>query len=178
MTIEGSIALVLGASSGPGITTVQRLATAGHRIYGTIRRGVQAGRPSFQLLPPDVTHDESVQEVVKPVVRQHGHIDVLLNNAGFGVAPAGAEESSIERAKAIPDTNFVGLVRMTRAVLPCMRRRAGVGKRLKEVLEGAGRPDVAAEIVSKPALAARPKFTTPPESPAGCDCRAGLRPSA
>ena len=157
MTIEGSIALVLGASSGPGEATAQRLATAGYKVYGTSRRGVQAGRPSFQMLPLHVTSDESVEEAVKPVVRQHGHIDVLLNNAGFGVAPAGAEESSIEQAKAILDTNFVGLVRMTGAVLPCMRRRAGVEKRVKEVLEGADGPDVVAEIVLKAAMAARPK---------------------
>ena len=131
MTIEGSIALVLGDSSGPGEATAQRLATADCKDYGTSRRGVQAGRPSLQMLPLDVTSDESVEEAVKPVVRQHGHIDVLLNNAGFGVAPAGAEESSIEQAKAILGTNFVGLVRTTGAVFALQatpRRRGGKGE--------------------------------------------------
>jgi len=83
------------------------------------------------MLPLDVTSDESVEEAVKPVVRQHGHIDVLLNNAGFGVAPAGAEESSIEQAKAILGTNFVGLVRTTGAVFALHatpRRRGGKGE--------------------------------------------------
>ena len=88
MTIEGSIALVLGASSGPGEATAQRLAaTAGYKVYGTSRRGVQAGRPSLQMLPLDVTSDESVKEAVKPVVRQHGHIDVLLNNPASALRP-------------------------------------------------------------------------------------------
>jgi len=74
-----------------------------------------------------VTSDRSVEAVVAEVVRRAGRIDVLVNNAGFGVAPAGAEESSTEQARAIFDTNFFGLVRMTRAVLPHMRQQ-GAGR--------------------------------------------------
>ena len=73
------------------------------------------------MLPLDVTSDESVAAVVKEVIRLEGRIDVLVNNAGFGVAPAGAEESSIEQARSIFETNFFGLIRMTRAVVPHMR---------------------------------------------------------
>jgi short-subunit dehydrogenase len=60
---------------------------------------------------------------VRELMRVEGRIDVLVNNAGFGVAPAGAEESSIEQARSIFDTNFFGIVRMTRAVVPHMRRQ-------------------------------------------------------
>jgi NAD(P)-dependent dehydrogenase (short-subunit alcohol dehydrogenase family) len=123
MKIKGSIALVTGASSGIGEATAERLATAGFEVYGTSRRGAQPGERSFAMLPLDVTSDQSVDAVVAEVIRQKGRIDVLVNNAGFGVAPAGAEESSIEQAKAIFETNFFGLVRMTRAVLPHMRRQ-------------------------------------------------------
>jgi len=123
MNTPGSIALVTGASSGIGKATAERLATAGYKVYGTSRRGAQTGRRSFGMLPLDVTSDESVQAAVNELMRLEGRIDLLVNNAGFGVAPAGAEESSIEQAKAIFETNFFGLIRMTRAVLPHMRRQ-------------------------------------------------------
>jgi NAD(P)-dependent dehydrogenase (short-subunit alcohol dehydrogenase family) len=123
MKIKGSIALVTGASSGIGEATAKRLAMAGYKVYGTSRRGAQSGQRSFAMLPLDVTSDESVEAAVRELIRLEGRIDLLVNNAGFGVAPAGAEESSIDQAKAIFETNFFGLIRMTRAVLPHMRRQ-------------------------------------------------------
>src|SRR5438046_3051955 len=123
--MKSKIALVTGASSGIGEATAQRLAMAGYKVYGTSRRGAQAGQRSFEMLPLDVTSDESVDAAVREVMRLDGRIDVLVNNAGFGVAPAGAEESSIEQARSIFDTNFFGIVRMTRAVVPHMRHQGG-----------------------------------------------------
>ena len=123
MKIKGSVALVTGASSGIGQASAERLAKAGYKVYGTSRRGVQAGQRSFAMLPLDVTSDESVEAAVRELIRLEGRIDLLVNNAGFGVAPAGAEESSIDQAKAIFETNFFGLIRMTRAVVPHMRRQ-------------------------------------------------------
>jgi len=125
MKLKKPIALVTGASSGIGKATAERLANAGYTVYGTSRRGAQAGQHSFAMLPLDVTSDASVQAVVREVIRLEGRIDLLVNNAGFGVAPAGAEESSIEQAQAIFDTNFMGIVRMTRAVVPHMREQGG-----------------------------------------------------
>lgn len=122
--MKNQIALVTGASSGIGEATANRLAAAGFRVYGTSRRA-QAGRPDYQMLPLDVTSDASVEAAVATVMQREGRIDLLVNNAGFGVAPAGAEESSIEQAQAIFDTNFFGVLRMTRAVLPHMRARGG-----------------------------------------------------
>jgi len=123
MNTKQSIALVTGASSGIGEATAQRLAAAGYKVYGTSRRGAATGARSFAMLQLDVTRDESVEAAVNEVIRLEGRIDLLVNNAGFGVAPAGAEESSVEQAKAIFETNFFGLVRMTRAVVPHMRRQ-------------------------------------------------------
>lgn len=121
--INAKVALVTGASSGIGEATAERLAKAGYRVYGTSRRGAQAGQRPFEMLSLDVTSDESVEAAVGEVIRREGRIDLLVNNAGFGVAPAGAEESSIDQARSIFDTNFFGLIRMTRAVVPHMRRQ-------------------------------------------------------
>jgi NAD(P)-dependent dehydrogenase (short-subunit alcohol dehydrogenase family) len=121
--MKNGIALVTGASSGIGEATANRLAKAGYKVYGTSRRGAQAGQRTFEMLPLDVTSEESVEAAVKEVLRLDGRIDLLVNNAGFGVAPAAAEESSLDQARAIFDTNFFGIIRMTRAVLPHMRRQ-------------------------------------------------------
>jgi NAD(P)-dependent dehydrogenase (short-subunit alcohol dehydrogenase family) len=122
---KSKTALVTGASSGIGEATAQRLAMAGYQVYGTSRRGAPAGQRSFAMLPLDVTNDESVEAAVTEVLRLEGRVDLLVNNAGFAVAPAGAEESSIEQAWSIFNTNFFGIVRMTRAVVPHMRQQGG-----------------------------------------------------
>lgn len=123
MKIETPIALVTGASSGIGAATAEKLSKAGYKVYGTSRRSPQPGERPYEMLTLDVTRDASVDATVDQVIRTAGRIDLLVNNAGFGVAPGGAEESSIEQARTIFETNFFGLVRMTRAVVPHMRRQ-------------------------------------------------------
>lgn len=118
------VALVTGASSGIGEATADRLAQAGFKVYGTSRRITSATR-SFEMLSLDVTSEESVAAAVRQVSQAEGQLDLVVNNAGFGLAPAGAEESSIEQARSLFDTNFFGVVRMTRAVVPIMRRQGG-----------------------------------------------------
>ncbi|QUY48630.1 oxidoreductase [Serratia plymuthica] len=117
------VALVTGASSGIGEASASKLLAAGYRVYGTSRRGSQVGTSPFPLLTLDVTDDASVEAAIEELLRLEGRIDILVNNAGFGVAPAAAEESSIEQAMSIFNTNFLGIVRLTRAVIPHMRRQ-------------------------------------------------------
>lgn len=117
------VALVTGASSGIGEAIAHKLQAAGYIVYGTSRRGAQAGQYPYTLLPLDVTNDASISAAVTQLVQQEGRIDLLVNNAGFGIAPAAAEESSLEQAKAIIDTNFLGIVRMSRAIVPLMRQQ-------------------------------------------------------
>ena len=121
--MNSKIALVTGASSGIGQATAERLAKAGFKVYGTSRRGAQAGARSFELLALDVTDDQSVRAAVDEIIRREGRIDLLVNNAGFSTAPGGDEESSVAQSQAIFDTNFFGTVRVTRAVVPHMRKR-------------------------------------------------------
>jgi NAD(P)-dependent dehydrogenase (short-subunit alcohol dehydrogenase family) len=117
------VALVTGASSGIGEAAARSLAEAGFTVYGTSRRAVAGEeRDAVTFLPLDVTDDESVAGAVREVLGRSGRIDVLVNNAGMGIAGA-AEESSIEQARALFDTNVFGLMRMTRAVLPHMREQ-------------------------------------------------------
>jgi NAD(P)-dependent dehydrogenase (short-subunit alcohol dehydrogenase family) len=123
--MKSKVAVVTGASSGIGEATAERLITAGYKVFGTSRRGAVGGQRSFEMLTLDVTSDRSVEAAVAEVMRSAGRIDLLVNNAGFGVAPAGAEESSTEQAQSIFDTNFFGIVRMTRAVVPQMRQQGG-----------------------------------------------------
>jgi NAD(P)-dependent dehydrogenase (short-subunit alcohol dehydrogenase family) len=117
------VALVTGASSGIGKAIAERLATAGYQVYGTSRHAATPGQRRFEMLSLDVTSDVAVEAAVNAVLRAEGRIDLLVNNAGFSVAPAGAEESSIAQARAVFDTNFFGVVRMIRAVVPHMRRQ-------------------------------------------------------
>jgi NAD(P)-dependent dehydrogenase (short-subunit alcohol dehydrogenase family) len=120
---EGKVALVTGASSGIGEVTAVRLAAAGYRVFGTSRRAAPAGQRPFEMLTLDVTSDASVKALVDEVIRRAGRIDLLVNNAGLGVGMAGDEESSVAQAQMIFETNFFGTVRMTRTVVPYLRRQ-------------------------------------------------------
>jgi NAD(P)-dependent dehydrogenase (short-subunit alcohol dehydrogenase family) len=125
--MKGKVALVTGASSGIGEASARRLAAAGYRVFGTSRRAAAAGARTFEMLTLDVTSVSSVETALGELMQRAGRIDLLVNNAGFGVGLAGDEESSVAQAQAIFDTNFFGTVRMTRAVVPHMRRQ-GAGR--------------------------------------------------
>ena len=120
------VAIVTGASGGIGEASARALQAAGYRVFGTYRRPPATRSPGIEYLACDVTNDESVKAAVAEVVSKAGRIDLLVNNAGVGLV-AGAEESSLEQAKSLFDVNLFGLIRMTKAVLPTMRRK-GAGR--------------------------------------------------
>jgi NAD(P)-dependent dehydrogenase (short-subunit alcohol dehydrogenase family) len=116
------VAVVTGASTGIGRATAKTLHRAGFRVFGTSRRAVADSPDGVTMLTCDVTDDASVAKLVDLVLANAGRIDLLVNNAGMGLL-GGAEESSIPQAQALFDVNVFGVIRMTNAVLPTMRRQ-------------------------------------------------------
>ena len=122
--------LITGTSSGFGRDTAETLFRAGHTVYASMRAAQGKNREAAEALRTlgiktvelDVSDDASVEAGVKNVLAEAGTIDVLVNNAGIGSAGV-TEAFTTEQAKAIFDTNVIGLLRVTRAVLPSMRRQ-------------------------------------------------------
>jgi NAD(P)-dependent dehydrogenase (short-subunit alcohol dehydrogenase family) len=123
------VALVTGANSGFGLACAQALAERGLRVYGTYRKPRKAGAlwnlarslPVFPILM-DVNQSPSVDRAVRQVLKREGRIDILLNNAGFVMAGFW-EDLSDEDIRDQFETNVFGLLRVTRAVMPAMRRQ-------------------------------------------------------
>ncbi len=120
-------AFVTGASSGIGKAAALALSRAGYRVIGTSRKAsADEVRDGIRVIACDVTSDASVAAAASLALAELGQIDLLVNNAGYAISGA-AEESSIEQVHALFDTNFLGVVRVTNAVLPIMRQQ-GYGR--------------------------------------------------
>ena len=121
--------LITGASTGFGRDTAETLAHAGHKVFASMRDPEAKNRAhadalrgqNIEVVELDVTDSQSVDRAVAAVIAKAGRIDVLINNAG--VAAAGVSEAfTPEQATALFDVNVIGLHRVTRAVLPELRR--------------------------------------------------------
>jgi short-subunit dehydrogenase len=121
MTNRSPVVLVTGVSSGIGRAIASAFAEKGFKVFGTSRNPqTTESVAGVELVQLDVTDDNSVSAAVSSVVQRAGRIDILVNNAGAGVFGA-AEETSISQAQELFETNFFGLVRLTREVLPYLR---------------------------------------------------------
>ena len=118
------VAIVTGGSSGIGAAAAEYLAAHGCTVYELSRHEKSGGSASVRHVTADVTDDTSVAAAVRSVLDAEGRIDILLNNAGFGISGA-AEFTPVEEAKRQLEVNFWGMVRVTRAVLPVMRSQGG-----------------------------------------------------
>jgi NAD(P)-dependent dehydrogenase (short-subunit alcohol dehydrogenase family) len=156
------IVLVTGCSTGIGLATARHLAARGDRVYATARNpdasaGLVAARASsanIRTLPLDVTDEASVQSAVKAVLDAERRIDVLVNNAGIG-AFGTFEFVPEDVARATFETNFWGVLRVTRAVLPTLRaQRSGIVVNISSVAGRIAGPAMGVYPASKFALEA------------------------
>ena len=116
------IVIVTGGTSGIGLATVKRLEAMGYRVNEFSRRASEAANH----LRVDVTDEAAVRAAVEEVIAREGRVDILINNAGFGISGA-MEFTSSEDAHRLMEVNLFGMDNMIRAVLPHMRR-AGRGR--------------------------------------------------
>lgn len=121
--MKNKVALVTGASSGIGQAIAELLSRSGYTVYGTSRKGSSSEQRNYKMIALDVNNEASTQAALKEVIQAEGRIDVVVNNAGFGVEAGGAEESSMAQMQQMFDTNFFGVVRVIQAVLPFMRKQ-------------------------------------------------------
>lgn len=121
-----SIILITGASSGIGYQTAKLLSENGHKVYGAARRLDKLETlKSMGVVPMylDITNEDSSVELVKQIIKIEGRIDVLINNAGYGSYGA-IEDVSLEEAQRQFDVNLFGVARLTKLVLPYMRKQS------------------------------------------------------
>ena len=130
-SVRRRVVLITGASSGIGKACAEHLQRAGYQVYGASRSALEAIEPpslgapaAIHPIQMDVTSDDSVERAVKLIVAREGRIDVVVNCAGYALAGA-VEETQSDEALAQMETNFFGVLRVCRAVLPIMRQQAG-----------------------------------------------------
>lgn len=147
---DRQVVLVTGSSTGFGRLISETLARHGHNIFASMRDPAVRNAPSaselralvgkeslsLHVVDMDVTNEHSVERAVASCVEEAGRIDVVVNNAGY-LLKGLAEATTVDQARSIMDTNFLGCVRVNRAVLPFMRKqRSGL---LIHVSSAAGR---------------------------------------
>jgi len=132
---EPKVALVTGSSSGIGFETAILLARSGYHTYASVRNIKKSKKItdmadkenlSLQFVELDVNNDNSVKDAIDKIVREKNRIDVLVNNAGYGLFGS-LEDMSLEEIKSQFETNFFGVIRVIQNSLPIMRKQQGGG---------------------------------------------------
>ena len=114
------VAIVTGGTSGIGRATALALQECGYTVYELSRRA--EGMPDIRHIVADITKEETLQAAVEQVLAVEGRLDLVVNNAGFGISGA-IEFTDTQEAQRLFDTLFFGMVRMNRCVIPLMRQQ-------------------------------------------------------
>lgn len=121
-----TVTLITGANKGLGYETARRLLAEGHTVYIGARSPERGERAAAELgahfVQLDVTDDASVQAALRTLGEREGKLDVLINNAGIGDPVTGADHLDVDLAVKTFDTNPLGVIRVTQAALPWLRR--------------------------------------------------------
>ncbi|MDK8183985.1 SDR family oxidoreductase [Paenibacillus sp. UMB4589-SE434] len=158
MDIKGSVVVITGASSGIGALTAQLVAEAGAIPVLAARSTDKLAQVSARIqgqhecVQLDVTNAEEVEHVMARIIETYGRIDILLNNAGFGLFER-ATDLTLGQFEAMMDVNYMGTVRCTKAVLPSMlERRSGRIVNVASMAGKIGSPKSSAYSASKHAV--------------------------
>ena len=128
---DPKVILITGCSSGFGLLTAARLASKGHHVVATMRNPDKSGAlfqevrtrgGNVDILPLDVTDKASVARAVKDIAAKYGYIDVVVNNAGYGIGGFFEDLTDGEIRQQF-ETNFFGVQNVIREVIPCMRQK-------------------------------------------------------
>lgn len=119
-TTDKLVVIITGASAGIGLTTAKLFQEKGHKVYSFSRR-MRTDVDGFSV---DVTDETAVSRAMKAVIDKEGKIDVLINNAGFGISGA-IEDTDTQTAKRLFDVNFFGALNAVKCALPYMRAQGG-----------------------------------------------------
>jgi NAD(P)-dependent dehydrogenase (short-subunit alcohol dehydrogenase family) len=163
--MPSKVAIVTGSSSGFGLLTVVELAKAGFSVVATMRQIDRRDRldkalaaagndlgAKVEVRQLDVTDFDKIPSIIAGIARDHGRVDVLVNNAGFAVGGF-AEDVALDELRLQMDTNFFGQVAVTKAVLPVMRaQRSGHIVIVSSILGLISQPMVSSYCASKHAL--------------------------
>ncbi len=152
------VAVVTGSSSGIGFETSLALAREGYFTYATMRDVKKADKIqkiadeeslSLKVIELDVDNEESAENAINTIIQEKGRIDVLVNNAGWGIWGTG-EDVSVEEFKEQFETNFFSVVRMVQKVAPTMRNQgSGSIVNISSVAGRIGLPASTAYVSSK-----------------------------
>ena len=136
--LVNKIILITGCSSGFGMVSAARLSALGNTVYASMRNlekdndlklELKRRNTNCHIIPLDVCDDASIQDTINTITKQEGKLDILINNAGYGIGGF-FEDLSEKEVRDQFETNFFGVQKVTRIVLPLMRKTAKESKEL------------------------------------------------